>query len=113
MLVKKVIGRPIAMLILFSLLVVISIYTFSRLKVDLWPVIEENYVIISTNCAGSSAKEIERKVTSVLEGNLALIKNIKKINSVSFKETSNITIQFYRGTNVDLALNEIRDVIEF
>ncbi|BCR20753.1 efflux RND transporter permease subunit [Borrelia miyamotoi] len=110
--VKKVIGRPIAMLVLFLLLIIIGIYTLSRLKVDLLPVIEENYVIISTNCAGSSAKEIERKVTSVLEGNLALIKNIKKINSVSFKETSNITIQFYRGTNVDLALNEIRDVIE-
>ncbi|WP_240326119.1 efflux RND transporter permease subunit [Borrelia miyamotoi] len=100
---KKVIGRPIKILILFLLLIIISIYTFSRLKVDLLPVIEENDVIIFTNCVGSSAKEIERKVTSILEGNLASIKNIKKINSVSFKEISNMSVQFYRRTNLDFS----------
>ncbi|WP_277753102.1 efflux RND transporter permease subunit [Borrelia miyamotoi] len=94
MLVKKVIGRPITMLILFSLLIIISIYTFSRLKVDLLPVIEENDVIIFTNCAGSSAKEIERKVTSILEGNLALIKNIKKSTVFLLKRLAILLFNF-------------------
>ena len=116
MLIKKIVGRPITMLVLFSLLIVISIYTFSRLKVDLLPIVEDNYFIIYTGYDGEeggvSAKEIEKTVTSVLESNLALIKNVKTIKSVSFKGGSSIELQFYRGTNAYLALNAIRDAIE-
>ncbi|WP_038443346.1 efflux RND transporter permease subunit [Borrelia anserina] len=112
MLVKRVVGKPITMLILFSLLVMISVYTFSRLKIDLLPSIEENYITVSTHYAGSSAKEVEEKVTSVLEGSLASVKNIKKITSSSFKSQSSINLQFYHGTDLDLALNEIRDALE-
>ncbi|WP_434756800.1 efflux RND transporter permease subunit [Borrelia puertoricensis] len=112
MLVKKVVGKPITMLILFSLLMMLSIYTFSRLKIDLLPNIGDSYITISTQYAGSSAKEVEEKVTSILESNLSLVKNIKTITSSSFKGHSSINLQFYHGTNLDLALNEIRDALE-
>ncbi|AHH09805.1 Acriflavin resistance plasma membrane protein [Borrelia parkeri SLO] len=112
MLIKKVVGKPITMLILFSLLTMLSIYTFSRLKIDLLPNIGDSYITISTQYSGSSAKEVEEKVTSLLEGNLSLVKNIKTITSSSFKGHSSINLQFYHGTNLDLALNEIRDALE-
>ncbi|BCR21583.1 efflux RND transporter permease subunit [Borrelia sp. HM] len=114
MLIKKVVGRPITMLILFSLLIVISIYAFSRLKMDLLPVVEDNNLAIYTvyDGEGVSAQEIEKTVTSVLESNLGLINNVQTIKSISFKGGSSIYVQFYRGTNVDLALNGIRDAIE-
>lgn len=112
MLIKKIVDKPITMLILFSLLIMLSLYTFSRLKIDLLPNIEENNITVSTQYAGSSAKEVEEKVTSLLEGNLSLVKNIKTITSNSFKEYSLINLQFYHGTDLDLALNEIRDALE-
>ncbi|AAX16661.1 efflux RND transporter permease subunit [Borrelia hermsii DAH] len=112
MLVKKIIGKPITMLILFSLLIMLSIYTFSRLKIELMPRIEENDITVSTQYAGRSAKEVEEKVTSILEGSLSLVKNIKTITSKSFKGNSIVDLRFYHGTNLDLALNEIRDALE-
>ncbi|WP_024654114.1 efflux RND transporter permease subunit [Borrelia persica] len=112
MLVKKVVNKPITMLILFSLLIILSIYTFSRLNIDLFPEFKSTSLRISTDYAGSSAKEVEEKVTRILEGNLSLVKNIETMTSSSYKGYSDIILKFYHGTNLDLALNEVRDTLE-
>ncbi|AWG42534.1 AcrB/AcrD/AcrF family protein [Candidatus Borreliella tachyglossi] len=113
MLVKRVVDKPITMLILFLLLAMISVYTFSRLKIDLLPAIEEKVITVYTSYPGASPKEVEERVSSVLEGSFTSVKNIKKIRSNSSKGSSVITLEFRHGTNLDLALNEIRDVLEF
>ncbi|ACH94398.1 acriflavine resistance protein [Borrelia recurrentis A1] len=113
MLVKKVVNKPITMLILFSLLIILSIYTFSRLNINLLPNVEDANLYVSTLYAGSSAKEVEEKVARILESNLSLVKNIKTISSISSKGHSEITLNFYHGTNLDLALNEVKDTLEF
>ena len=112
MLVKKVVDKPITMLILFSLITMVSVYTFTRLKVDLLPAIENSVITIYTSYPGASPKEVEERVSSVLESGLASVKNVEKIDSSSSKGVSNIFIKFHHGSNLDLALNEIRDVLE-
>ncbi|WPM06153.1 efflux RND transporter permease subunit [Borreliella sinica] len=112
MLVKRIVGKPITMLILFSLLMMISLYTFSRLKVDLLPGIDIPQISINTFYPGASPKEVEEGVSRVLESGLSSVKNLKNIYSVSSKENSSVSLEFYHGTDLDLVLNEIRDALE-
>ncbi|AJA89982.1 acriflavin resistance protein [Borreliella chilensis] len=112
MLVKKIVGKPITMLILFSLLMMISLYTFSRLKVDLLPGIDIPQISIHTFYPGASPKEVEESVSRVLESGLSSVKNLKNIYSISSKENSSVSLEFYHGTDLDLVLNEIRDALE-
>ncbi|EEF56489.1 efflux RND transporter permease subunit [Borreliella burgdorferi] len=112
MLVKRIVGKPITMLILFSLLLMISLYTFSRLKVDLLPGIDIPQISIHTVYPGASPREVEESVSRVLESGLSSVKNLKNIYSVSSKESSTVSLEFYHGTDLDLVLNEIRDALE-
>lgn len=112
MLVKRIVGKPITMLILFSLLMMISLYTFSRLKVDLLPGIDIPQISINTVYPGASPKEVEESVSRVLESGLSSLKNLKNIYSISSKENSTVSLEFYHGTDLDLVLNEIRDALE-
>lgn len=77
MLVKRIVGKPITMLILFSLLLMISLYTFSRLKVDLLPGIDIPQISIHTVYPGASPREVEESVSRVLESGLSSVKNLK------------------------------------
>ncbi|WP_301409600.1 efflux RND transporter permease subunit [Borreliella tanukii] len=112
MLVKRIVGKPITMLILFSLLMMISLYTFSRLKVDLLPGIDIPQISIHTVYPGASPREVEESVSRVLESGLSSVKNLKNIYSISSKESSTVSLEFYHGTDLDLVLNEIRDALE-
>lgn len=112
MLVKRIVGKPITMLILFSLLMMISLYTFSRLKVDLLPGIDIPQISIHTAYPGASPREVEESVSRVLESGLSSVKNLKNIYSTSSKESSTVSLEFYHGTDLDLVLNEIRDALE-
>ncbi|WNY69307.1 efflux RND transporter permease subunit [Borreliella andersonii] len=112
MLVKRIVSKPITMLILFSLLLMISLYTFSRLKIDLLPGIDIPQISIHTVYPGASPREVEESVSRVLESGLSSVKNLKNIYSVSFKESSTVSLEFYHGTDLDLVLNEIRDALE-
>ncbi|WKC85083.1 efflux RND transporter permease subunit [Borreliella lusitaniae] len=112
MLVKRIVGKPITMLILFSLLMMISLYTFSRLKVDLLPGIDIPQISIYTVYPGASPREVEESVSRVLESGLSSVKNLKNIYSTSSKENSTVSLEFYHGTDLDLVLNEIRDALE-
>lgn len=113
MLVKRIVSKPITMLILFSLLMMISLYTFSRLKVDLLPGIDIPQISIDTAYPGASPREVEESVSRVLESGLSSVKNLKNIYSTSSKERSTVSLEFYHGTDLDLVLNEIRDALEF
>lgn len=112
MLVKRIVSKPITMLILFSLLMMISLYTFSRLKVDLLPGIDIPQISIHTAYPGASPREVEESVSRVLESGLSSVKNLKNIYSTSSKESSTVSLEFYHGTDLDLVLNEIRDALE-
>ncbi|UER67344.1 efflux RND transporter permease subunit [Borrelia sp. BU AG58] len=112
MLVKKVVDKPITMLVLFLLIAMVSVYAFTRLKIDLLPAIENSVITIYTAYPGASPKEVEERVSSVFESSLASVKNVEKIDSSSFKGASSVVVKFHHGSNLDLALNEIRDVID-
>ncbi|MCM8783717.1 MAG: efflux RND transporter permease subunit [Candidatus Omnitrophica bacterium] len=104
--------RPVTNLMIFAGIIILAIYSLSRLGVDQMPEIEPPVISVISAYPGASPEDVEIKVTEPLENQLATTPGIEKITSISAEGVSVITLKFAWGTNLDNASNDIRDRIE-
>ncbi len=105
--------RPVLTAMVFLATVVFGLYSLNLLPIDLLPKIEAPVLTVLTVYPGSSADDIEIKVTRIIEKSLASVPNLKKITSVSKENISVITLEFDWGTNLDESANDCRSALEF
>jgi HAE1 family hydrophobic/amphiphilic exporter-1 len=105
--------RPVTTILIFVALIVIGIYSLTRLPVDLYPEIELPFVTVMTTYPGASASDIESNVTRPLEDALNSVSNLKEITSTSSDGLSVIFLNFEYGSNLDEAMNDIRSNLNF
>ena len=104
--------KPVTTVLIFVAIMVLGLFSFSKLSVDLYPKIELNAATIMTTYSGASAMDIEQNVTKRLETSLSTVSDLKRISSISKDNVSLITIEFEYGTNMDEAVNDIRTVLD-
>ncbi len=107
-------NRVAVNLMCFFLLVTGWMTASTRLKLDLFPDVSTNFIQISTlDPSTSSAEEIERTVTVPLEEELAAVRGIKRIQSNSEDNFSNIFVEVDPSvTNLDPVINEVRQAVD-
>jgi multidrug efflux pump len=103
--------RPVFAAVISLILVIIGLLSVSRMPIREYPDIERPIVSISTDYRGAASDIVERRVTQILEDQLAGISGITKISSSSFDESSNIVLEFSRERDIDSAANDVRDRI--
>ncbi len=103
------IQRPVFATVMSLMIVLIGVISFDRLTVRLYPNIDTPVVSVRTVYKGASAQVIESQVTEPLEDSLAGIEGVRKLQSVSREEVSQITIEFVTERDVDAAANDVRD----
>ncbi|MFA6335077.1 MAG: efflux RND transporter permease subunit [Bacteroidales bacterium] len=109
---ESAVKNPVTTSLLFVAIVVLGLFSYTKLSVDLYPDIELNMATVMTTYSGASAADIETNVTKKLETALSTVSDLKKITSTSKDNVSLITIEFEYGTNMDEAVNDIRSVID-
>lgn len=100
------IKRPTLVAVLFTILTLGGLFSYTQLGYELIPKFEINVVTISTVYPGASPSEIENTVTKKVEDAVSSLENIKKIESKSFESFSMVMVELNPGTNTDLALND-------
>lgn len=109
---KTAVEKPISTILIFIGIVVMGLFSYSQLAVDLMPEIETNQISVITAYPGASASDIETNVTRPLEDVLNQVENLKKITSQSKENMSLITLELEYGTNIDVATNDVRDKLD-
>ena len=104
--------RPVATALIFAGVVLMGLFSYTRLAIDLFPDIETNMLTVITAYPGASASDIETNVTRPMENTLNSTENLKKITSQSKDNMSIVTLEFNYGTNIDQVTNDVRDKIE-
>ncbi|MFA5038828.1 MAG: efflux RND transporter permease subunit [Candidatus Omnitrophota bacterium] len=104
--------RPVTNLMIFFAMIVLALYSLTRLGIDSMPEIESPIISVVTTYSGASPEDVEIRVTEPLENQLATTPGIEKITSRSMDGISVIALKFKWGTNLDEASNDIRDRIE-
>ncbi len=109
---ETAVRKPVTTALIFVGIVVLGIFSFTKLSVDLYPDIELNAATVMTTYAGASATDIEQNITKRLEMSLSTVSDLKKIHSTSKDNVSLITLEFEYGTDMDEAINDVRSVID-
>jgi HAE1 family hydrophobic/amphiphilic exporter-1 len=104
--------KPVSTALIFIAVVILGVFSFQRLPIDLFPNIEVNMLMVMTTYQGASASDIETNVTRPLENTLNTVANLKTITSSSKENTSIITLEFEYGEDIDVLTNDVRDKLE-
>jgi len=109
---KSSINKPVTTLLIFVAIMVGGLYSLSLLPIDQYPEMEPPYVTVMTTYSGANASEIETNVTKTLEDAFNSVQGMKKITSTSKDNMSMVVMEFNWGTNLDVAVNDVRDAID-
>jgi hydrophobic/amphiphilic exporter-1 (mainly G- bacteria), HAE1 family len=105
------IRRPIFATMMIAALVVLGIFSYMRLGVDLFPNIDIPIVTVSTTLKGASPEEIESSITKPIEEGVNTISGIDYVRSINYEGLSMVVVMFVLEKNVDVASQEVRDAV--
>lgn len=104
--------KSITVVVLGVLILVFGTYCYKVLPRESDPDITIPNVFVSTNYRGVSSTDIETSVTIEIEKKLKGLDGLKKLQSVSTEGASNINVEFVTGTDIDQALQDVKDKVD-
>ncbi|HID32486.1 MAG TPA: efflux RND transporter permease subunit, partial [bacterium (Candidatus Stahlbacteria)] len=109
---RLAIRRPVLISVIFIALVLFGFISYNRLPIDLLPDISLPVCMVVTPYPGAGPLEVERLVTKPIENSVATVPNLKHIESTSSENVSFITLTFDWGTDLDVAISDVREKID-
>jgi len=110
--IQLAVKRPVLTVMVITVFVVMGIFSFTRLNIDLFPKIDIPVVTVTTIYEGAGPREVESQVTEKIEDEVASVNNVKTISSTSMENVSYVIIEFVVGTDVDMAAIEVKDKVD-
>ena len=111
-LTKRVVSRPVTIVIIFALIVCVAAVMVPNIAIELFPDVDMPTILVMTQYTGAGPEEVEESVTKVLEGQLSGVSGITDMTSQSSEGYSLITLEFRWESDLDVATNNIRDKLE-
>ncbi len=103
--------RPVLATVLNLLLLLFGGVGFSFLALRDYPAIDPPIISVNTSYTGANADVIENQITEPLEKQINGIPGIKSITSSSSLGSSNITVEFNLGVDLEAAASDVRDKV--
>jgi multidrug efflux pump subunit AcrB len=104
--------KSVTVMVLAVIVMVFGGYSYMVLPRENEPDITIPYVFVSTSHRGVSPTDIETGITIEIEKKLKGLEGVKKIHSVSSEGLSSINIEFVTGTDIDKALQDVKDKVD-
>jgi HAE1 family hydrophobic/amphiphilic exporter-1 len=92
--------------------VLFGLIALSGLKVNLLPDLTYPTLTVRTEYEGAAPMEIENLISQPVEEAIGVVKNLRKIHSVSRTGQSDVVLEFAWGTNMDQAGLDVRDKLD-
>lgn len=105
------IRRPVFTTMLTALPIVLGIFSYFRLGVDLQPKLDLPFVFITTTLRGASVEEVETQVTRPLEEAVNTIEGIDELRSITTEGVSRVFIRFLLSKSPDVAAQEVQNKV--
>ena len=93
-------------------LVLFGLIALSGLKVNLLPDLSYPTLTVRTEYEGAAPLEMENLISQPVEEAIGVVKNLRKIHSVSRTGQSDVILEFAWGTNMDQAGLDVRDKLD-
>lgn len=103
---------PVTTSMIFLAFVLLGLFSFTQLGIDLMPDFEIPAISIITTYDGAGPREIESTLSEIIEESVATVENVDEITSQSLEGVSVVTVKFDWGINLAEAANDIRDKLD-
>ncbi len=98
--------------ILSAVIVIFGLLSYNNLPKELFPEVVIPTVLVQTTYPGNPPVDIENLITRPLEKEIESVKGLKKLSSTSFQDASMISVEFTTATNIDDALQDVKDAVD-
>lgn len=105
------VSRRVTVAMIATAIIVLGIFAFPRLPVDLLPSFTPPVVTVSVNYTNVAPQQMETLITRPIENAVSRVAGIQQINSTSSEGSSQVTAQFYFGTNIDTAAVDVQEQV--
>ena len=89
-----------------------GIFTFGKVAIALMPEVENPFLMISTSYPNAGPESVEKTITKPIESAVMNVNGLKNLSSNSNEGSSSVQLEFEYGTNLDEAVNDIRDKLD-
>lgn len=104
--------RRVTIAMITVTMLLFGLIALRSLKVNLLPDLSYPTLTVRTEYTGAAPAEIETLVTEPVEEAVGVVKNLRKLKSISRTGQSDVVLEFAWGTNMDQAGLEVRDKME-
>ncbi|MGE7368476.1 efflux RND transporter permease subunit [Neorhizobium sp. NPDC001467] len=103
------VGHPVFATMMMVTILVVGLFSYSRLGVDQFPETDLPIVVVATTYTGASPASVESEVSRPIESSLNTIGGIDTITSESYEGRSIVVVQFELDVDSQVAAQEVRD----
>ncbi len=98
--------------VLMFIIIVMGFFNYKTLPVEAAPDITIPIIVISTPYFGVSPEDVENLITRPIERKLKGLSDVEEIRSTSSEGFSTIVVEFVAGTDIDNALQKVREKVD-
>src|SRR6187401_3404655 len=103
--------RPVLAMVCSIVIIIFGAIGFKYLGIREYPAIDPAVINVRTNYVGANADIIEQQITEPLEKVINGVQGVVNITSTSAQGSSNITVEFELGVDLERAANDVRDKV--
>ena len=103
--------RPVLATVMNLMIILFGMVGYNFLAVRDYPAIDPPIITVSTSYTGANPDIIESQITEPLEKQINGIAGIRTISSTSSLGSSNITVEFNLGFDLEGAASDVRDKV--
>jgi len=103
---KISIKKPTLVVVLFTILIGMGMFSYSKLNYELLPDMSFPVLTVSTVYPGAAPYEVENSVTKEIEDAVSTLEGLKRVSSTSLESISIVTVEMQQGVDEDKALQE-------
>ncbi len=105
---RLALNRPVTIMVFFVAIVVLGYYSLSRIPVELQPKVDFPVITVVTAFPGASPDEVETLISKPIEDAVAGVEGLRQITSTSQFSISQVTLEFYIGTDISQAYIDVQ-----
>jgi HAE1 family hydrophobic/amphiphilic exporter-1 len=106
------IQRPVFVIVLITTLLILGLFSRSKMQVEERPRVDIPYVTVTTVYPGTGPAEMESLVTKPIEDAVSAVNGVRNITSSSQYGISFVQLEFFIGTNSNFAAQEVRQKVD-
>jgi HAE1 family hydrophobic/amphiphilic exporter-1 len=103
--------QPVFATMMMVALVVLGIFSYRELSIDLFPNVDFPVVTVQTVYPGVAPETVETEVTKRIEEAINPIEGVKHISSTTTEGVSIVVAEFELGTNIHTAAQDVRSKV--